>query len=145
LHARPVKKWSYADLFKESEIVVIARAITTEEGTDGPNQAPPKPYLKPVITTFDVVQTLKGNGGLKKLTVFHYRLDPERREVIVNGPMLVTFHSDNLKLKLNNVTNAVLKPEYLLFLKKRGDDRYECVSGQYDPRLSVKLITSPVP
>jgi hypothetical protein len=35
------------------------------------------------------------------------------------------------------------KFEYLLFLKKRGDGRYEPVSGRIDPLLSVRELFNP--
>jgi hypothetical protein len=35
------------------------------------------------------------------------------------------------------------RPQYLLFLKKRPDGRYEAVSGQIDPSLSAREMYSP--
>ena len=40
------------------------------------------------------------------------------------------------------ITSGNEEPEYMLFLKKRSDGRYEPVSGQYDPDDSVKLVQS---
>jgi hypothetical protein len=34
-------------------------------------------------------------------------------------------------------------PQYLAFLKKRPDGRYECVSGHLDPDLSVRQLIIP--
>jgi hypothetical protein len=81
-------------------------------------------------------------GEEKKLTVLHYRL-PDGVEVI-NGPLLVKFRKDAVTLK-GTINGKAFKaglgrPEYMLFLRLRKDGRYEPVSGEIDPILSVREL-----
>jgi len=75
--------------------------------------------------------------------VLHFRL---KEGVIVNdGPSLVRFRTKRgLSIRTKTIKAAAGKPDYMLFLKRNKDGRYEPVSGRIDPRLSVKEIYSPL-
>ena len=71
-----------------------------------------------------------------------------------DGPSLVSFSTKPISIdnKVSEVERETLKnlerksqsttgsPEYLLFLKKRNDGRYEAVSGQLDPTFSARIL-----
>jgi hypothetical protein len=86
----------------------------------------------------------KGKGE-KKIKVLHYRV-PENR-ILNDGPKFVTFRKGGLDLE--GVVNGVKfqyggeKPDYMIFLRLRQDGRYEPISRQIDPALSVRVMTAP--
>jgi hypothetical protein len=143
---RLIESWPYGRLFKEADLVVIARTEGTVETRD---RFSPKLWNVEFVgqeTRFTVQAVLKGksNEG-DKVKVLHYRL-PEG-VLVSNGPLLVSFRKDPLALK-GTVNNEAFKawlgaPEYLLFLRARPDGRFEPVSGQADPALSVREIHEP--
>jgi hypothetical protein len=88
-----------------------------------------------VDTEFKVLTVLKGKVKGGTLTLFHFRapessVDCQSPEV--DGPSLVAFDP-----------KAEGRPRYLLFLKVRADGRYEPVSGQVDPDVSVARLDGP--
>jgi hypothetical protein len=143
---RLIENWPYERLFKEADLVVIGIAEGTVQTKD---QLKAKGWKAEFIgqeTSIFVETTLKGNlKGEKKIKVLHYRL-PDGVAVI-NGPLLVTFRKDALPLKgtINGEAfkAALARPDYMLFLRLRPDGRYEPVSGQIDPVLSVRELNSP--
>jgi hypothetical protein len=104
--------------------------------------------LDGVNTRFRVVAAIKGETPKDGLTVLHYRmgrLKPGKTEndqwfAAKSGPNLVTFWVETLRVPVGGSGVKVPAPEYLLYLKKRADGRYEPVSGQYDPNLSVREV-----
>jgi hypothetical protein len=152
LGGRKIEDWPYERLFKEADLAVIAGA----EGTiDTKDQLKHKEWANVEFigqeSTLKVQSVLKGSlkeekgKGEKKIKVLHYRL-PENR-ILENGPMLVTFRKEGLHLEgtVNGVKFQSIqeKPDYMIFLRSRQDGRYELVSGQIDPALSVRVMTSP--
>jgi hypothetical protein len=135
--ARQLEDWPFDKLFKHADLVVIAKAISTAEAGKDIKDKPPEDFLKPILTTLEVVQVIKGEHRGDELVVFHYRLEVPKGG-IGNGPLLIQFHRGRRR-------SGRLPPDYMLFLKKRQDGRYEAVSGQYDPRLSVKEVVEPTP
>jgi hypothetical protein len=73
----------------------------------------------------------------KTIKVLHYRL-PQGVQC-ANGPCLVSFRKDRIVLK-GVAKGSKVRPEYLLFLRARPDGRYEPVSGQIDPALSMREL-----
>ena len=51
--------------------------------------------------------------------------------------------AESVKVLKQPRRNLTSQPEYLLFLRKRKDDRYEAVSGQMDAALSVRALFHP--
>jgi hypothetical protein len=144
--ARLLENWPYERLFKEADLVVIARAERTTETKERLSPAGWKVEFIGQETVFTVQTILKGKvKDERKLQVLHYRLPDD--VLIANGPLLVSFRTEPLVLK--GVVNgrafktALGRPEYLLFLRVRPDGRFEPVSGQVDPALSVRELHEP--
>jgi hypothetical protein len=140
---RLLENWPYDRLFKEADLVVIAVAEDTKDTKDRFTAEGWKLELVGQETTFIVRSTLKGKMAREqKLKVLHFRL--QKGQLVSNGPLLVIFRSK--PLTLNGTINrrvfkaGVAQPDYMLFLRARPDGRYELVSGQFDPALSVREL-----
>lgn len=133
--ARPIQIYDYKRLFKEADIVVIAIATKTTPTSD---KEMGEDY-QGRNTEFSIRQTLKGEAP-DNLNVLHFKYVGEIR--VDNAAHLVDFvlHSakDNMPLMFEFQT-----PEYMLFLKRMEDGRYQPVSGYDDPAFSVRKITVP--
>lgn len=140
--ARRIETWSYDDLFKAADLVVITTAKGSKDNNEKVNLGWKTEFIG-VNTTFEVKSTLKGKAP-EKLTVLHFRA-PEGQE-FADGPLLVTFRDKRANLELKKVQMSLGVPDYMLFLKASKDAkdaRYEPVSGRVDPELSVFVLTSP--
>jgi hypothetical protein len=140
---RQIEDWPYDKLFKAADLVVIAKAISTEDAGQEIKHKAPADCLKAVLTTLEAVHVVKGEHRDAKLVILHYRLEPGKGSS--NGPLLIQFHAKEQRIQWSGGVRVQGPPDYLLFLKKRADGRYECVSGQFDPALSVKEIVEPFP
>jgi hypothetical protein len=144
--ARIVGNWPYDRLFKEADLVVVAVAVKSE-----PVEAQPPagnelwPYdLVGRNTTLRVVHAIKGEPAGKQITILHFEFGKRRdgwEKGIENGPMLVDFRVAREEPVVTGVLSST--PQYLLFLRKMGDGRYEPLSGQIDPALSVREFCNP--
>ena len=144
--ARQIENWSYDRLFKEADVIVIASAKGTVQSEDKASDERWKASLIGQRTTFSVIHTLKGQLANGPLTVVHFKL--KDGVVSQNGPLLVNFRTKGPKIEGGGAVKyeAVLStPQYLLFLKRSEGGRFEPVSGQMDPALSVKEIYEPLP
>jgi hypothetical protein len=146
---RRVELWPYERLFKEADLVVIARAKSSvpckdkwEEDLFGAE------LFQGVETSFKIASLLKGTPP-SSVKMLHFKL--KRSTLLNDGPSLVSFRTEPVRLKLekgeekelrqpHNTHYLAAKPEYLLFLKLRKDGRYEAVSGQIDPQGSVRTL-----
>jgi len=146
VRARLLENWPYERLFKEADLVVIAIAGDTTDTKDRFTAKGWKVEFIGQATQFVVQSALKGKLGQdKKIAVLHYRL-PEGVQVI-NGPLLVKFRKDAVMLN-GTINGTAFKaglgcPEYMLFLRLRKDGRYEPVSGEIDPSLSIREMHEP--
>ena len=144
--ARQIENWPYERLFKEADLVVIASAQGTVASDDKASDERWKASLIGQHTTFSVINTLKGQVDNGPITVLHFKL---RDGVMTqNGPLLVNFRTKGPTIEGGGSVKykAVLStPQYLLFLKRTHGGRFEAVSGQIDPVLSVKEIYAPLP
>jgi hypothetical protein len=141
---RQIDLWPYDKLFKQADTVVVAKAIQTIDAGDRIKDKVPREYLKAVLTTFEVTHVIKGKSK-EKLVLCHFLYDERKKDLeIQNGPMLVDFHNKTLVIRYPGVAVSLSPPDYMLFLRGRPDGRYECVSGQFDPALSVKQIINPL-
>jgi hypothetical protein len=79
-------------------------------------------------------------GGLKK------GLDPNDllHNAIRDGPLLAAFRTEAGTGKTGKGWPVRAAPEYLLFLRRLKDGRYEPVSGRIDPALSVREVSTPL-
>jgi hypothetical protein len=141
LSARAIENWPYDRLFKEADLVVIARATSSESCDDKTTHNIWKAECLGVNTAFSVKTVLKGKCDEDKITVLHFKLKDE--VLIQDGPLLVAFRMKETVLKLKNAKVGLPPPEYMLFLKATKDGRYEPVSGRIDPELSVKEVHKP--
>ncbi len=119
--ARLIQNWSDQELYDQSDLVVIAAPTTsadTRERTDLPGLL--SQHVIGVETGFVVSAVVKGDKELKNVILHHYRVDEERSGLVVNGPNLIAFKSEE-------------KRKFLLFLKREADGRYAPTVGQLDP------------
>jgi hypothetical protein len=141
--ARLIENWPYERLFKEADLVMIAKAGETADTKDRFSTKDWKVDFVGQETQFVAETILKGKlGADKKLTVLHYRLP--KGVNIINGPLLVKFRKEGVALK-GTVNGTAFKagigrPDYMLFLRLRADGRYEPVSGEIDPVLSIREL-----
>jgi hypothetical protein len=143
---RSIEPWPYDKLFKKAELVVIARAISHRDVTPEDKIVSPKgmeAHFVGVITGFQVHHLLKGELKQKTLDLFHFRLKEGIQ--IANGPLLVSFKVQPIKDRGESFAEWAMPayggpPHYMLFLMKRADGRFECISGQIDPFLSVMRL-----
>jgi hypothetical protein len=124
--ARPVKLWSYEEMLKEAEVVLVATGVGSKDmgiAADGR----PESWV-PMQTTFKPLVVLKGKVE-GPCVVEHYRYaDKMGAVVVVDGPAFVEF----------DVTG---KTTYLLFLKREANGILTPVTGQMDPIDSVKIVS----
>jgi len=153
--ARQIEIFPYEKLLKEADLVVIARAVSTVPSEDKWEAAIfERDRFAGLETTFEVATVLKGKSADSfKLLHFQYKA---RAKPFNDGPAMVSFLTEPLSidirptrkiddeglerlepLKRKSSTSA---PEYLLFLKRRADGRFEAVSGQVDPDSSVRTL-----
>ena len=140
--SREVDTWEYDRLFKEADLVVIAEATSVSDTPDHPTDEFLRKHVLGQDTKFKVEYALKGKASGNQITVLHYQLK-NGITGILNGPMLVTFRTKPVEVKVKGEDARKIQPSYLLFLKLRKDGRYEPVSGETDPRDSVREINFP--
>lgn len=152
--ARKVEIWPYEKLLKEADLVVIACAVS-KVATDDRWDADvfDSDGFTGVETTFELAALLKGKSANSfKVLHFQYKNSSIPFE---DGPGLVSFLAEPLSvgirrsgeteegpktLEPTKSKNLKPAPEYLLFLKRRADGRFEAVSGQVDPNSSVRTL-----
>lgn len=133
---RPIQIYSYERLFKEADLVVIAAALETKESDKAEKLFPNNNDFVGVNTKFEVRHTLKGSIDEETLQMLHFKYSGE--QPVVNAPILVEFTFDTERHHIPGLSRT---PEYMLFLKRMKDGRYEPVAGQVDSVLSVRKIT----
>ena len=141
--ARQIEDWPYERLFAEADLVVIAAAEATEESED--NLEVDGWAASDFVgqnTMFEIQSTLKGAIDKKTIQILHFRAAEGR--LLENGPLFVAFRHGALKAKWKD-GNIVTPVEYLLFLRKLDDGRFELVSGQIDPELAVREMHPTLP
>lgn len=152
--ARFIEDWPYDKLLKHADLVVFATATKTEAADDKSPEHSWNYEFVAQTTTFKVKHVLKGKAEGEQLKVLHFKfgelkkgLRPGTADAIVeDGPLLVAFRTGAVIVKAKgDEQNTVLPPpEYLLFLKRLKDGRYESVSGRIDPALAVKEVSDPL-
>jgi hypothetical protein len=136
--ARFLEDWPYEKLFKEADLIVVASAGKTEATDDAPPEHHWNFEFVGQNTTFTIAHATKGKAEGKTIKVLHFKfgelkkgVDPNSfaSRIVRDGPLFVAFPEKEMERK-----------EYLLFLKKRKDGRYEFLSGPVDPSLSVREL-----
>jgi hypothetical protein len=142
--ARLVPRWTYDKLFKEADLVVIAVAVGTEQADDTPPEHSWPRELVAQNTTLKVRGTLKGKAEGEQIKVLHFKFGEVKKgfegRSTYDGPRLVEFRTP-LTVGTGKEKRVVPASEYLLFLKKMKDGRYEPVSGHIDPSDSIHEVS----
>ena len=128
--ARPIGAIPYDKMLRDADLVVVATAVKSDDTKDMPATDWKLPWIG-IDTTLTIQAVFKGERP-EKLVVLHYRV--KDGVGVPNGPLLVTFRPP---------ASPLTGPDYLLFLKRRPDGRYEPLSGPIDPVLSVKEMVWP--
>src|SRR5688572_9138639 len=88
--ARLIPHWAYHDLFKKSDLIVLASALFTENADDPWPRDEEAPDFAALNTTFEVRHVLKGKLTRSKFQVLHFRYAKVPWEIF-DGPLLVAF------------------------------------------------------
>jgi hypothetical protein len=120
LMARIVKTWTYREMLHKADLVVIATFESSKDTAERRTLEDITPAIEAigVESEFESRIILKGDKGIRKFRLHHYRI--ENAEQIANGPRLVEVESGK-------------HPAFLLFLVREEDGRYAPVTGQTDP------------
>jgi hypothetical protein len=94
-----------------------------------------------VKTTVKVVGVMKGRYSQPELTVFHLQFPDGTR--INQGPFLGELKSQPISHPQPDGTRRSGPPEYMVFLKKRDDGRYEPTSGPLDSAYAFRELRIP--
>jgi hypothetical protein len=148
---RVLDGWPYNRLYKEADLVVIVTAVSTKQTSETfVDERWPWKFVGQ-NTTLDVLQVLKDEMRGKQIVVLHFTFgevhkkakatgkDPEE----IDGPLFIDFRTKPEKVEIRGWELSDYKFEYLLFLKKRADGRYEPVSGRIDPFFSLRELFNP--
>jgi hypothetical protein len=139
--ARLLPNWPYEKLFKEADLVVIAEATAVADSGEKTRLGGWDAEFIGMNTTFTPKHVIKGTLKADTFRVLHYRVGGD--VLLQNGPTLVRFRLQGLSVTGKHGRMATGRPQYLLFLKKRKDGRFEAVSGQVDPSLSAREMHRP--
>jgi hypothetical protein len=150
---RQIEQWSYERLFKEADVILIAKPESVADVDVKPRDPRMHQGFVGRVTTFSVVSAIKGDTKGRSIDVLYFKL--KEGLMSQNGPLLISFRTKPVRIEgkaggddNTPVTAFVMElgpPEYLLFLKAGQDGRFEPVSGQYDPALSVREVNAPMP
>lgn len=139
--ARGVPAWSYETLVKESDLIVIVVPTASRDAKAEDHVKPLKEVSNSVgvVTTFQILATLKGTAPGKQLELKHYRETPVKGGFTGNGPQFIAF---------GEIKSAEAKPgeensstHKILFLRRLPNGEFEFATGQVDPRFSVKDLS----
>lgn len=123
---RLVHVWAWGELYRKSDVVVIASATTS---TDTKQEISDEGWGRRVgvLTQFKIALSLKGETNGPTIKMFHYRLASPG--TFLNGPQLIEFKT----------TDGAKRDEkqYILFLVRLQDGTFEPTSGQFDPVYSA--------
>ena len=154
---RLLPNWPYEKLFTEADVVVIAEPLSTIDTTDVFSFGDYKPEdFTGMNTKLRVSYSLKGDVKNGEISVLHFRYS-DKLHMVADGALFVHFRiktraykgevfhqssKDGNPDEPERVDKLLTPPDYLLFLKRRSDGRYEPVSGQYDSALSCREVSS---
>jgi hypothetical protein len=148
--ARLVVVWPYEKLVAESDLVAIVEPIENKPAQD---TFPEYSYgqatneFTATDTRFKVDAVLKGDA-MKELTVLHFSYSTNV-SIILGGPSFIQFYTGPLQYErravkngkpVGGVTSFRQPPEWIAFLKRRSDGRFEPITGHYDPAYSFREL-----
>jgi hypothetical protein len=150
--ARVRESWPSSKLIEKADVIVIARLIASADAKT--SDKPPKGFdeLIGVDSTFKVLGVIKGKVEKQEFVLFHFRSPPDVKNDDKRGKLTTEGEKQLTEVALTQSPYIDLpglvgfdprmdkKIRYLMFLKKRPDGRYECVSGQVDPNVSISKL-----
>jgi len=143
-HARPVRTYTFDELFDKSDLAVIATPTTKTADTgemtfftgvatlhpDGHSTEIPAAGVQ---TAFKVIRVLKGSQDLKQFTLHHYRNAeppdpslPPNAVAVGPGPLTVWFDPSDKSARYD-------RGAFLMFLVAEADGRYSPYGDNTDP------------
>jgi len=145
LPARQIDLWPYDRLEKAADLIVIGVPEKSAQTGESVHATLWQKDFPVVNTTLKVTGVLKGRFKMTELTVFHLR-QPETM-ILSNGPYMATFNEQPVERILPGGKRQSAKREYLLFLRKRDDGRFEPVSGPMDSAHAIRElnVSAPLP
>lgn len=153
-HGRLVKVWTHEELAAGADAIAVIAAVNIEK-TDLPLPADfPKGVAKENyqawVTTCKVLAGFEGVvAEHKELRIVHFTYS-DQINIVSNGAQFMKFTVGPVEREVETVENGrsegrrswkQLKPQWLAYLKRREDGRYEPVSGNYDATDSFKELT----
>ena len=147
--ARLIEVWSYDQYVAASDLVAVVEPVQNHPASDRFPDAPSRYHLgdfEATDTLFKVHTTFKAKGNPpQSLTVLHFSYSKQATNTM-NGGLFIQFPVENRTAKSAFGPDARLEgKKYLAFLKKRSDERFEPVRGQYDARLAFRELREPGP
>ena len=166
-YSRPVKvHYKTSELWEKADLVAVIQPQKTVKTQDqlthaGPKYGPRNPdNYQGLNTEFKIESILKqsntnNSNSETGLTILHFAYSAKAIEF--NGAFFIYFHTQPTKfvtqavqdgktlhkgLNENGVTGE--SPTYLAFLRKRKDERFEPVTGNYDAAPSFRILTIPL-
>lgn len=148
--ARSIPDWPYEKLVEKSDVVAIIQPVENKPAKDsfqGYSYGHPLDHFEATDTLFEVHTVLKGDK-IKNLTVLNFSYS-NKISFIANGACFIRFRTGVLQYKktvikdekpTGEVTIFAQKPEWLAFLKRRSDGRFEPVTGFYDSTFSFREL-----
>ncbi len=128
--ARLTRHWSDAELLEKSDLIVVGLPLAVADtGESVPLPETPAAKAAGVTTRFAVYAVVKGDRGLKEVTLFHARL-ADAAASPPNGPLLAEF-------------DPAKKDLWLLYLARGADGKLVPVTGQADPALQAVVPVKP--
>src|SRR5262245_58352313 len=113
--ARKLPHWPYERLFKEADLVVIARAVDTAACADRTTENLWRIEFIGVNTTVTLQSVLKGKVEGNTIRVLHFQVKDGVK--IEDGPSFVTFRTRTVSFQTKSATVELGAPDYMLFLK----------------------------
>jgi len=138
LQAAEPQFWPYDRLTGKADLVVIGVPRASQDSGELVYSPLWQLDFVGVNTTVEVRGVVDGRFRARELTLFHLRL-PDGK-TLQNGPRILNFPNNSFSFGTAAKGEVLSKPEYLLFLKKRDDGRYEPVSGTLDAGQSVREL-----
>jgi hypothetical protein len=137
-----IDTWPYERLEDQADLIVIAEPKSAIDSGEIVHGALWQTDFIGVNTTFTVTGVIRGRYTQPELILHHLRL-PEGIQ-LQNSPFLAKIKLTPILKTTPSGTKRSAQPEYLLFLKKRKDGRYEPVSGTLDSAHAIREIQLPL-
>ncbi len=154
--------WSYAKLTADSDLIVIGKLISKSESLPAPESKDSfgENSVRQISNRILVLTALKGQSD-EEIELMTIEWNPgmivlQKHDFAVLRstlllPNLVATELDGQIIGYGliessadsgNLLKSTIEPEYLLFLRKRADGRFDPVTGHRYSRMSVRLLNN---